>query len=242
MGRSGGDLGPVLVLDTATTRTTLALGSGDGQVLQAGSWPHERRQDFALLGHLEELLRAAGLQRLELRSIVVGLGPGGFTGLRVGLATAKTLAYGLRLPLAGVLTPVALLWAAGAAGVSEGAAAVLQPAGPNGRYLTRLRREGGTIEVAQGPLLLDPAAARDTLGDDTLVAVDLAPGDGVPAAAAALGVQALEGLGAALLALGMRRLAVGLGDDVAALVPAYVTLPRGLPAAAGAGTWSPDLR
>jgi hypothetical protein len=75
--------------------------------------------------------------------------------------------------------------------------------------------------------------------------VDLDTAD-LPAPAAELGRLALAGLGAALLALGARALAAGLADDVAALVPSYVSLPRGVAAAgsaaSGAASWSPDLR
>jgi len=62
----------------------------------------------------DELLRASGAERAELTGIVVGTGPGSFTGLRLGLATARGLALALELPVAGVSTLDAL--AAGAPG------------------------------------------------------------------------------------------------------------------------------
>jgi hypothetical protein len=74
----------------------------------------------------------------------------------------------------------------------------------------------------------------------TLVAVDLA--GRAPAEACALGEQALAGLGAALLRLGANRLAAGDEDDLAGLVPEYVTLPRGIVRESGTVTWSHDPR
>jgi hypothetical protein len=57
------------------------------------------------------------------------------------------------------------------------------------------------------------------------------------------GEAAREGLGTALLELLEERLAAGMMDDPATLVPAYVALPRGIAAAAGAAAgWTPDLR
>jgi tRNA threonylcarbamoyladenosine biosynthesis protein TsaB len=97
-----------LAFDTATSAATAALVR-DGEVLG------ERvSRAVAMLADADELLRASGLERGELTGIVVGTGPGSFTGLRLGLATARGLALALDLPVAGVSTLHAL--AAGAPG------------------------------------------------------------------------------------------------------------------------------
>ena len=67
-----------------------------------------------VLEDADELLRAGGVERSELTGIVVGTGPGSFTGMRLGLAAARGLALALDLPVAGVSTLDAL--AAGAPG------------------------------------------------------------------------------------------------------------------------------
>ena len=67
-----------------------------------------------VLEDADELLRATGVERTELSAIVVGTGPGSFTGMRLGLAAARGLALALGLPVAGVSTLDAL--AAGAPG------------------------------------------------------------------------------------------------------------------------------
>jgi tRNA threonylcarbamoyladenosine biosynthesis protein TsaB len=97
-----------LAFDTATSAATAALVR-DGEVLG------ERvSRAVAVLVDADELLRASGAERSELTGIVVGTGPGSFTGLRLGLATARGLALALELPVAGVSTLDAL--AAGAPG------------------------------------------------------------------------------------------------------------------------------
>ena len=97
-----------LAFDTATSAATTALVR-DGEVLgEAVS------RAVRVLADADELLRASGVERSELTGIVVGTGPGSFTGMRLGLAAARGLALALDLPVAGVSTLDAL--AAGAPG------------------------------------------------------------------------------------------------------------------------------
>ena len=98
----------VLAFDTATDVATSALVR-DGIVL--GERVGEARR---LLEDVDELLRAAGAEQDEIGRIVVGVGPGSFTGLRMGLASARALALALGVKVAGVSTLEAL--ASGAPG------------------------------------------------------------------------------------------------------------------------------
>ena len=98
----------ILAFDTATDVATSALVS-DGEVLG------ERFSSaVTLLEDLDALLRQAGAHTVHVDARVVGTGPGSFTGIRVGLATARGLALALGTPAAGVSTLAAL--AAGAPG------------------------------------------------------------------------------------------------------------------------------
>ena len=98
----------ILAFDTATDVATSAL-VWDGEVLgELASRP------VSVLEDVDALLRRGGVRDSQLEGIVVGIGPGSFTGLRMGLATARALAFSLDLPLAGVSTLDAL--AAGAPG------------------------------------------------------------------------------------------------------------------------------
>jgi tRNA threonylcarbamoyladenosine biosynthesis protein TsaB len=96
----------ILAFDTATDVATSAL-VWDGEVLgELSSRP------VAVLETLDALLRRGGVRDSQVEGLVVGTGPGSFTGLRMGLATARTLAFSLDIGLAGVSTLDAL--AAGA--------------------------------------------------------------------------------------------------------------------------------
>ncbi|HEY7941191.1 MAG TPA: tRNA (adenosine(37)-N6)-threonylcarbamoyltransferase complex dimerization subunit type 1 TsaB [Candidatus Limnocylindrales bacterium] len=231
--------GPRLALDTATSRAVVALGGIGGRPL-AASWHAGRQHGETLLPAIEALLRDAGVARAELAAIVVGTGPGAFTGLRVGLATAKTMAHELGCPIVGIPTAAAL--AAAVAPQLGWPIVVVQPAGPHDRYATTVRLGADavpTVEAARLVVSGEPLPA----GEGSLVAVDLpATATGITASVAELGREALAGLGPALLAIGGLVLASGRRDDAASLVPLYVTLPRGVPEAVGAQAWSPDLR
>jgi tRNA threonylcarbamoyladenosine biosynthesis protein TsaB len=97
-----------LAFDTATAVATSALVDGDEVLGERVS----RAQ--TLLEDVDALLRQAGAHPSDLDRLAVGLGPGSFTGVRIGLATARGLAFSLDLPGSGVSTLAAL--AAGAPG------------------------------------------------------------------------------------------------------------------------------
>ena len=101
--------GPLLAIDTATTRAVIALGSPDGAVVEARDWVAGYRHGEELLVRIDGLLRDRAVALADLGGLIVGTGPGAFTGLRVGIATAKGLAHALRLPIVGVPTGAALL-------------------------------------------------------------------------------------------------------------------------------------
>ena len=98
----------ILAFDTATDVATSAL-VGDGEVLG-----ERASRAVTLLEDVDALLRQAGVHTRELQGLAVGTGPGSFTGVRIGLSTARGLALALGLPVAGVSTIDAL--AAGAPG------------------------------------------------------------------------------------------------------------------------------
>ena len=91
----------ILCIDTSTQSGTVAV-TRDSGVAGSVQWRAEGRHAENLLGHIESALSEARLAPRELSGIGVVTGPGGFTSLRVGLATAKGLALGLDLPIVGV--------------------------------------------------------------------------------------------------------------------------------------------
>jgi tRNA threonylcarbamoyladenosine biosynthesis protein TsaB len=105
----------VLGFDTATQATAVGLRLGDGTTLRARDDPAEGERPghtTRLLGLANELLAQAGLRWGDLERIAVGVGPGTFTGLRIGIATARGLAQSLGVDVVGVPTPRVLAEAA----------------------------------------------------------------------------------------------------------------------------------
>ena len=91
----------LLCLDTATPQVTVAIGA-EGAVLGAVRLGRDRRHAEHLAPAIEYLCRELDVELPRLAGIAVGLGPGLFTGLRVGVTTAKTMAQALRIPVVGV--------------------------------------------------------------------------------------------------------------------------------------------
>ena len=139
-----------LAFDTATSVATAALVR-DGEVLG-----ERASRAVRVLADADDLLREAGKDRSELGGIVVGVGPGSFTGLRLGIAAARGLAFALDLPVAGVSTLDAL--AAGAPGAL--------PIIDAGRREVFTRAKDEPVAVAPQELELEPGTL--CVGDGAL--------------------------------------------------------------------------
>jgi tRNA threonylcarbamoyladenosine biosynthesis protein TsaB len=137
----------IVAFDTATEVATSAL-VWDGEVLgELASRP------VSVLEDVDALLRRGGVRDSQLEGIVVGIGPGSFTGLRMGLATARTLAFSFDVPLAGVSTLEAL-----AAGAPEAV-----PVIDARRREVFALVDGAPVVLAPAELLID--AGRSYVGD-----------------------------------------------------------------------------
>jgi tRNA threonylcarbamoyl adenosine modification protein YeaZ len=235
--------GRLLLIETATRHAVVGLADADGTLVAAEQWQSVHRHGEELLPRLNRLFAESRTERAALAAVVVGTGPGSFTGLRIGLATAKTIGHTLGVPVVGLPTMQLLAHAAAAAeAANERPLAIVMPAGVGDRYIGRYQVTGDVVRELAAPTLVAAAAVRAQMSaDDRLVAVDLAAGE-LEATAEELGRQAQSGLAAALAAEGAKALAAGKSVDVAELVPQYVALPRGVPASSEEMAWSPDLR
>ena len=133
----------ILAFDTATDEATSALVDG-GELL--GERVSRAR---TLLTDLDALLRAAGRAPADVDRLVVGTGPGSFTGTRIGLALARGLAFVLDLPVAGVSTLDAL-GASGATPVIDARRGEVFVAGPRAIAPAELELPEGTTCVGDG--------------------------------------------------------------------------------------------
>lgn len=104
----------VLALETSTHRGSVALIEG-GRCIAASHHDQPSAHAELLLPLVDQTLTQAGWDRKSLDRIAVGVGPGSFTGLRVGIALAQGIALGLAIPIVGVSSLGAMAKAAGAA-------------------------------------------------------------------------------------------------------------------------------
>ena len=93
----------ILAMDTATVVSTVAVATEDRVVAELTAETRFTHSE-TLVENIEEVMRLADVKREELSAVAVSLGPGSFTGLRIGLAAAKAIAYALSIPLVGVPT------------------------------------------------------------------------------------------------------------------------------------------
>ena len=144
----------ILGLDTATPATVAAVLRSGGESREARHDPEAgaRPTHAGLLALVEQVMREAGATWEEVERIAVGVGPGGFTGLRIGIATARALAQGRGLQIVPVSSLAALAASAG------GAVPVIDA------------RRGEVFSLPAGAY--DPAALASRLPAGSLVAGD----------------------------------------------------------------------
>lgn len=110
----------VLAVDTSTDMLACAVGRVEGErvkLLAAGDHLCRRHANEELVNTCASVLERAGLTRGDVDCVLVGRGPGSFTGVRIGIATAKGLACGLERPLFGASTLDAVAWGVWKSGV-----------------------------------------------------------------------------------------------------------------------------
>ncbi|MDH7601472.1 MAG: tRNA (adenosine(37)-N6)-threonylcarbamoyltransferase complex dimerization subunit type 1 TsaB, partial [Armatimonadota bacterium] len=105
----------VLAFDTSGDVCTIAVAQ-DGTVLSEYRFCHKMSLLRRLLPNIERTLSDAAYRISDVEAFVVGLGPGSFTGLRIGVTIAKSLAYSLEKPIYGVGSLDALAWSIAPAG------------------------------------------------------------------------------------------------------------------------------
>ena len=143
----------LLAFDTATPLVTVALHDGEDVVCELLSErPLQHGEQLAPL--IDRALRETGLAREDLTAIGVGVGPGPFTGLRVGLVTARTLGYVLEIPVYGVCTLDVLAIEAVDTGAVADDFAVATDARRKEVYLATYDVDGRRLD---GPLVAKPA-------------------------------------------------------------------------------------
>lgn len=218
-----------LAIDTSEDMAAVALGK-DGKLLAENHFYNKMSLLRRLLPNIEQMISDAGYTSQDLDGIIVGLGPGSFTGLRIGITTAKALAFALSKPLVGISTLDVI--AHGAAPVNAKTICPMIFARADEVYWT-LFDSTGSIRIS------------DYLVNGISKAMEAAKSKGEPVCFCGTGaIRNAEKIrhefgndalidnkwsaiprGAVLLELGNHRLHEGDVDDAARLAPMYIKKP-----------------
>ncbi|EME60568.1 tRNA (adenosine(37)-N6)-threonylcarbamoyltransferase complex dimerization subunit type 1 TsaB [Amycolatopsis decaplanina] len=210
----------VLAIDTSTPAVTAGLVALDGDALESRGdrvTVDPRAHGELITPHALEAVKAAGVTLRDLDAIVCGVGPGPFTGLRAGMATAASLAHALGIPAHPVCSLDAI-----AADVAPGEAPflVLTDARRREVYWAAYAADGSRTD---GPHVQRPADLETT--------IKVAAGDGALLYADALGVQPIEPRFPSPIGL-VKAARKDLGSEPAPLTPLYLRRPDAVEPAA----------
>lgn len=214
----------VLALETSSLHGGVGLVDGGGLVAEY-SLHIEVTYSERLLPAIDRVLADAGRSVADVGGLAVAIGPGSFTGLRIGLSTAKGLAAAAGTPLVGVPTLRGLAWGLPFCGLPI---CPILDARKGEVYCAIFCWADGVLEQVMDDAALAPEELAARIGEPTVFL-----GDGMaaygPVLARALGSRARfvpPGLAgtrpAAVAALGRERLLRGERDDPAALAPRYI--------------------
>ncbi|MCL5103969.1 MAG: tRNA (adenosine(37)-N6)-threonylcarbamoyltransferase complex dimerization subunit type 1 TsaB [Armatimonadetes bacterium] len=218
-----------VAIDSSQDICALALGR-DSQLLTEHHFHNKMSLLRRIVPNIEQMLADAGLEPKDLDGIVVSLGPGSFTGLRIGVTVAKSLAYALGKPIAGVPTLDAI-----AVGAAPCATELICPmifarahevywslfdstaemrlehysASPLNHVMDAISARGASVTFCGSGATRNEEAIRHRFGNSAVVGRSWSE----------------FARGAALLELGDRRLAEGRIDDVMTLAPMYIKKP-----------------
>ena len=204
----------LLALDTSTEQAGIALS--DGERTSVRSWDAGRAQTTTVLPAVDALMRESGVGMDALAAVAVAIGPGTFTGLRVGLSIAKGFVLARDLALVGGQT---LEVAAAAAGADEAEVVAVLPAG-RGRVVWQ-RFAGGRAEEPRNTTVPELVAAL-AVWPEALVIGELAESQRADVEAAHPHVRWEARDPAVLARIGWERWRAGDVDDPVRLEPIYL--------------------
>ena len=216
-----------LAIDTSTGIAGIALVQ-DSQVLAELTWRCGQNHTVELLPHLTNLLNQTGVNLQSVTGIIVAKGPGSFNGLRVGISTAKGLAFSLGIPIVGISTLEAEAYQHAATGLpicpihnagrSEIATATYQK--KEGKWLQLTSEHITTIEA-----LCSEITTRTVFCGELVSAVTSQLRKKLKQRAVIPPPAARVRRASFLAELGLQRLKAGDYDDLATLQPLYLRRP-----------------
>lgn len=216
----------LLAIETATLASGVALATADklvAEIIVQTKKTHSER----LMPHIEQLLELGPVAKEDITAIAVSIGPGSFTGLRIGLATAKALAYVWNVPVIGVSTLAALAYACPA---PNSLICPLLDAQKGNVYQAVYRWEKGILQEVTPPRVIAHQEAINELASQPLPVIMLGEGavlfqEAIVAASDPIELAPphviLPRAGSVAL-LGHQLLRQGIRHDVMTLEPLYI--------------------
>ncbi|MSQ10097.1 MAG: tRNA (adenosine(37)-N6)-threonylcarbamoyltransferase complex dimerization subunit type 1 TsaB [Dehalococcoidia bacterium] len=221
----------MLAIDTSTRMAGVAIARGDVVVAEY-TWLAGQHHTEQLLPAVDTVLKGNGFLLSDVQAVAVATGPGSFNGLRVGLATVKSLAVALGLP---IVSATSLEVEAYAHAVAPWPICAIHDAGRKEVAWAIYRGPAAEWRCTVQPQITSPEALAARLRGRTLLCGEIPEGCLV-LLQGALGPRAIIPSLAArvrrpglLAELGYRRLQAGLLDDVNALQPLYLRRPPPVP-------------
>ena len=200
----------IVAVESASTDLSIALADATGTLLADAGWSAGHRHGSELLPRLVALAAGIGRSLRSASAVAVGIGPGSFTGLRVGMSVAKAIAYSAGCPIIGVPSLTAWLTS------EPDAVAAVGRAGSREFYVQ--------APASAEPMIVDIDAFPAELRGAALVApADVAELLGLRRARPPF--RAAAGLVASAAARGG---ATPASDDLETLEPRYLRAPRGV--------------
>lgn len=221
----------LLAIDTSTQKIGLALYDGV-QVLHEAVWPSPNHHTVELAPAIESALRGAGLSVAKIEAVCIALGPGSFTGLRIGMAVAKGLVLARNIPLIGIPTLDAL---AAAQPVQDIPLAAILEAGRARLAVGWYRSKDGAWRAKKKAEVFTPQELSKRIRKPTLICGELSEENrrllGRKRKNAVLVSPAQSNRRPGFLAeLGWQRWQAGEVDDPATLAPTYLHAGEPIPA------------
>ncbi len=220
----------LLAVDTSTQTVGIALYEHP-QVTAELLWKSRNHHTVELAAAVKDLMNKCGVDPSDLSLLVCALGPGTFTGLRIGLAFVKGLALSLRIPIIGVPT---FDFLAASQPLTPYPMACVLPAGRSRLAVSWYTSDGTAWRIDRGPMVLTPEALSDQIDGPTVICGEITPDDRqvlsrkwknamVTSPAASVRHPAM------LAELAWQRWEAGQRDDPVALSPIYLHVAGSIP-------------
>lgn len=154
----------ILLIETSTERSLVAIGTSSYEVKYHIELPYGYHGSTHLMPYIDKMLEQEGYSLADFGLIAAGVGPGSYTGIRVGAVVAKTLSYASKIPLTGICS------LEGFVPTKSGSFAALIDAKIGGVYLQKgFKDSNGLVKWESSPMICSLEQLQNELPDRALI-------------------------------------------------------------------------